>query len=319
MSSAGWIHGAERFKRIMTNTQKIRIANAPCSWGVIENTAGDRSGYKKVLVEMAQTGYVGTELGDWGFMPTDPQELRAELDRHGLTLLGSWVSVRLYDAAYHTKGLEAAVRTARLMAEVAGEECFVIIGDDHSTVPERSNFSGRIKSEHRLDEPGWRVYLDGATKVAEAVKRETGLRSIIHHHGATYVETPDEIEYFLSNTDPGLLGLCFDTGHYALGGGDPVADLSRMYDRVWHVHFKDFNPEVVQQAIDHNWSYQQMIGQGVFPELGKGTVDFAGVLSFLEEKDYSGWIVVEQDVLPGMGTPMQSAANNRDFLKKLGY
>ena len=303
----------------MTNTQKIRIANAPCSWGVIENTAGDRSGYKKVLVEMEQTGYAGTELGDWGFMPTDPQELKAELDRHQLTLLGSWVSVRLYDAAYHSKGVEAAVRTARLMAEVAGEDCFVIIGDDHSTVPDRSNFSGRIREEHRLDGSGWQVYLDGASKVAEAVKRETGLRSIIHHHGATYVETPYEIDYFLNNTDPELLGLCFDTGHYALGGGDPVPDLNRIYDRVWHVHFKDFNPDVVQQAVHHNWSYQQMIGQGVFPELGKGTVDFAGVLSFLEEKDYSGWIVVEQDVLPGMGTPMQSAANNRDFLKNLGY
>ena len=299
--------------------QKIRIANAPCSWGVIENTEGDRSGYKKVLVEMQQTGYAGTELGDWGFMPTDPDKLREELRRYELVLLGSWVSVRLYDAAYHERGIEAAVRTAGLMAEVAGNHCFVIIGDDHSTVPDRSNFSGRIREEHRLDKAGWDVYVEGATKVAEAVKRETGLRSIIHHHGATYVETPFEIDYFLKSTDPGLIGLCFDTGHYALGGGDPVADLVSIYDRVWHVHFKDFDPDVVQRAIPNEWTYQDMIGQGVFPELGKGAVDFAGVLSILEKRGYNGWIVVEQDVLPGMGTPMQSAAHNRDFLKKLGY
>ena len=303
----------------METVRKIQIANAPCSWGVIENTEGERSGYKKVLAEMEQTGYAGTELGDWGFMPTDPTALKRELDTHQLTLLGSWVSVRLYDTAYHQQGVEAAVKTATLMAEVAGDHCFVVIGDDHSTVPDRSNYSGRIQPQHGLDEAGWQVYINGATKVAEAVKREAGLRSVIHHHGATYVETPSEIKYFLDNTDPDLVGLCFDTGHYALGGGDPVSDLSRIYDRVWHVHFKDFNPEVVQQAIPNNWTYQQMIGQGVFPELGKGVVDFAGVLSILEEKAYTGWIVVEQDVLPGMGTPVESAAHNRAFLKTLGY
>ena len=303
----------------MAETKTIKIANAPCSWGVIENTEGERSDYKKVLMEMEQTGYSGTELGDWGFMPTDPVLLKEELSRHHLTLLSSWVSVRLYDADYHARGVESAVRTARLMAEVAGDQCFVVIGDDHSTVPDRSDFSGRIREEHQLDESGWKVYIEGATKVAEAVKRETGLRSVMHHHGATYVETPSEVDYFLKNSDPDLIGLCFDTGHYALGGGDPVADLEGLYDRVWHVHFKDFDPAVVQRAIPNNWTYQQMIGQGLFPELGRGAVDFAGVLSILEEKAYSGWIVVEQDVLPGMGTPMQSAAHNREFLKKLGY
>ena len=303
----------------MAVQQSIQIANAPCSWGVIENTAGERAGYVKVLDEMQQTGYTGTELGDWGFMPTDPEALKAELERYQLTLLGSWVSVRLYDATYHAQGVEAAVRTAELMAAVGGQECFVIIGDDHSTVPERTQYTGRIGAAHALDPEGWKVYTEGAMKVAEAVKSETDLRSVIHHHGATYVETPGEVSYFLSQTDPSLIGLCFDTGHYALGGGDPVADIRQLYNRIWHVHFKDFNPGVVKQAIDNQWDYQQMIGQGVFPELGKGAVDFAGVLDVLEEMNYQGWIVVEQDVLPGMGTPMQSAARNRAFLNELGY
>ena len=268
---------------------------------------------------MARTGYAGTELGDWGFMPTDPAHLQAELAAHNLELLGSWVSVRLYDAAYHDRGVEAAVRTAQLMAEVAGETCFVVIGDDHSTVPVRSNWSGRIKPEHALDSEGWKVYTEGAMKVATAVKKETGLRSIIHHHGATYVETPAEVDYFLEQTDPDMIGLCFDTGHYALGGGDPVKDVTTLYDRIWHVHFKDFNPSVVTKAMEHEWSYLDMIGQGVFPELGAGSVNFAGVLKALEAHGYDGWIVVEQDVLPGMGTPMDSAARNRNFLRDLGY
>lgn len=296
----------------------LKIANAPCSWGVIENTEGERGGYALMLDEMQETGYVGTELGDWGFMPTEPVKLKAELDARGLMLLGSWVSVRLYDADYHEAGVKTAVQTAHLLAEVGGPDNIIVIGDDHSTVPVRHDKAGRILPEYGLDEAGWEVYTAGAMRVAAAVKRETGLRSVIHHHAATYVETPAEIEKFMSLTDPKLLGLCFDTGHCALGGGDPVTILKKYAHRIWYVHFKDFDPDVVARADDAGWGYQQMIGQGLFSELGQGSVDFPGVLAALKEIGYGGWIVVEQDVLPGMGSPKESAARNRAYLRSIG-
>lgn len=296
----------------------LKVANAPCSWGVIENTPGKRGGYALVLDEIQETGFIGTELGDWGFMPTDPDQLRDELDARGLKLLASWVSVRLYDPDYHKAGIDAAVRTAQLLREVGGLDCLIVIGDDHSTIPDRHDNSGRIKPEHGLNDQGWMIYTSGACQVAEAVKRETGLRSVIHHHGATYIETPQEVEKFLSMTDPDLIGLCFDTGHYALGGGDPVGGIRQHADRIWHVHFKDFDPSIIARADEEGWGYQQMIGQGVFSELGQGNVDFPGVLSALREIDYDGWIVVEQDVLPGMGSPKDSAARNRQFLHSIG-
>lgn len=296
----------------------LRVANAPCSWGVIENTEGGRGGYRRVLDEMAETGYVGTELGDWAFMPTDPHKLRAELGQRRLQLVASWVSVRLYDVGYHQAGIEAAVRTARLLAEVGGSQCLIVIGDDHSTVAVRHDKSGRVTPAHSLDEAGWDVYTAGAMAVAEAVKRETGLRSVIHHHGATYVETPAEIETFLARTDPSLIGLCFDTGHYALGGGDPVAGLKKHADRIWHVHFKDFEPSKVAQADGQGWGYQELVGQGVFSELGQGVVDFPAGLRVLNEAGYDGWVVVEQDMLQGMGSPKASARRNRDYLRGIG-
>ena len=295
----------------------IRVANAPCSWGVIENTPGERSGYGRFLDELQETGYVGTELGDWGFMPTDSVKLAAELAARNLSLLASWVSVRLYDADYHQAGIEAAVRTARLLAAVGGENCLIVIGDDHSTIPLRHDKSGRIKPEYALDEAGWDAYTTGAMRVAEAVKRETGLRSVIHHHGATYVETPAEIDAFLSLTDPALIGLCYDTGHYALGGGDPVAGIKKHADRIWHVHFKDFAPTILAQADANGWGYQQLIAQGMFCELGTGVVDFTAVLAALREVNYDDWIVVEQDVWPGLGNPKQNAVRNREYLRGL--
>ena len=68
----------------------IKVANAPVSWGVIEKVEGERSVYSRVLDEIAETGYAGTELGDWGFLPTDPDLLATELDARGLELMAAW-------------------------------------------------------------------------------------------------------------------------------------------------------------------------------------------------------------------------------------
>ena len=45
----------------------IKVANAPCSWGALEfDLEGTAPDYVQVLNEIAETGYAGTELGDWG-------------------------------------------------------------------------------------------------------------------------------------------------------------------------------------------------------------------------------------------------------------
>ncbi len=296
----------------------MKLANAPCSWGTIENTAGVRIGYRQMLDEVSATGYAGTELGDLGFMPTDPEALRDELGARGLELVGSWVTVRLYDAAFHDEGVERALAVARLLREVGGEGAVVNVGDDHSTVPTRTRKAGRITPDHGLDDAGMDVVARGVERVARAVRDETGLRTGLHHHGATYVETPLEVERFMTRTDPDLVHLCFDSGHWALGGGDPIAGLDRWYDRIQLVHAKDFDPGVVARADDEGWGYPELIEHGVFPELGRGTVDFEGLVEALEQRGYDGWIVVEQDVLPGLGSPKASAQRNRDYLASLG-
>ena len=101
----------------------MRVANAPCSWGVLEFEDTERSApSSQVLDEIASTGYEGTELGDWGFMPTDPPQLIAELGRRRLTMLGAFVPVRLADASTHAAGAETAIRTARLLAAAGGDD-----------------------------------------------------------------------------------------------------------------------------------------------------------------------------------------------------
>jgi inosose dehydratase len=298
----------------------IKIANAPCSWGVLEfGLEGEAAGYAQVLDEMVATGYQGTELGDWGFMPTDPVRLKQEIHNRGLTLVGAFVPVMLKDPNTHAAGVEAAVRTARLLAAVEGSLPFIVLADDNGKVAERTLNAGRIKPAQGLSQTEWKIFAQGAEQIASAVKQKTGLRTVFHHHCGGYVETPAEIDTLLRLTDPSLLGLCIDTGHYRFAGGDPLEFLRKNTSRIWHVHFKDCQAEVAAKSRQAGWDYFTSVRNGIFCELGQGEIPFQTVKAELEKQDYAGWIVVEQDVLPGMGSPQDSARRNRAYLASLGF
>jgi len=297
----------------------IKIANAPCSWGVLEfELEGEAAGYAQVLNEMAETGYKGTELGDWGFMPTDPAKLEQEIHARGLTLLGAFVPAALKDPESHAAGVEVAVRTARLLSGVEGKTPFIVLADDNGKIPERTQNAGRIRPDQGLSQLEWKVFAEGAERIASAVKKETGLRTVFHHHCAGYVETPAEIDTLLRLTEPSLLGLCIDTGHYRFGGGDPLEFLQKNASRIWHVHFKDCQPDIAAKSRKEGWEYFTSMRNGIFCELGKGEIKFQAVKAALEKMGYDGWIVVEQDVLPGMGSPKASARRNREYLASIG-
>lgn len=297
----------------------IKIANAPCSWGVLEfDLEGKAAGYEQVLDEIRETGYEGSELGDWGFMPAEPALLRKALDQRQLAMVGAFVPVFLKDASTHEAGARTAVKTAKLMADAGYGDAFIVLADNNGSIPERTQNAGRITASMGLTDEEWKVFAEGANYVARQVREQTGLRTVFHHHCAGYVETPAEIDRLMELTDPSLVGLVLDMGHYRFGGGNPLEALVKHYDRIWHVHFKDCEAGIAARSASEGWDYFKSVGQGVFCELGKGTVDFSVIVAELKARKYNGWIVVEQDVLPGMGNPKVCAQRNRDFIRSLG-
>ncbi len=297
----------------------IRVANAPCSWGILEF---DRTvtpvTYQQVIEEISRAGYAGTELGDWGFLPTDASTLRHEIERHGLQLIAAFVPVALAERAAHADGMETAVRTASLLRDAAGPEALIVLSDDNGRVPLREQNAGRITADHGLDDPQWAIVAQGAEAIATAVRDQAGLSTVFHPHCGGYVETESEIDQLMKRTDPTLLGLCLDTGHITYAGGDPLAVLKRYTSRIWHVHFKDCDDAVASHARATQLGYLAAVRNQLFCELGRGAVDFAKVVETLLQIGYDGWIVVEQDVFPGYGAPEESARRSRDFLRGLG-
>lgn len=306
----------------------IHVGNAPCSWGTLEfgSTQSDRTVYARMLDELTDSGYRGSELGDWGFMPTEPGALAAAFRQRGLTLTGAFVGVKLEDPTAHTPSAKTAVKTARLLAQTADRlggdvRPFLVLAADNGSDPARTLNAGRIRPGMGMSDGEWAIFARGAEAVARAVREETGLRTVFHAHCAGFIETPAEIDRLMALTDPALLGLVFDTGHFAYGAGgcDGILPaLERLAARIEYIHFKDFHPAVSQRVKAQGMDYFQAVGAGVFCELGQGCVDFPAVLAWLRARDYSGFITVEQDVLPGMGAPKESAARNREYLRSIG-
>lgn len=297
----------------------IKIANTPLSWGAHEfGLDGITPGFFQVLSEMKETGYDGTELGELSFMPTIAFELRKAMMDSGLQLPGAFVSVPLSIPGEIEKGMDKARKAAGLLYHAGFEDAFIILADETGSVEKRTHHAGRVTEELGLSDAEWESFARGAEQVASEVRREFALDTLFLHHCGSYVETPDELARFMELTDPEILGLCLDTGQYAFGGGNPVEAFREYFDRIRYVRFKDLNPRIDEEAARNNYDYFRSVEEGVFCELGKGSVDLKSMAEVLIEREYNGWIVVEQDLLPGMGSPKSYARKNWEYLKKIG-
>jgi inosose dehydratase len=296
----------------------FKIANAPCSWGIYEfKDIEPKYPYSRVLDEMVETGYTGLEYGPWGYLPTDPDRLREELEKRQLQLLSSFVPVKLVDANAHEDGLAHALKVGKVLAAVGAK--FLVLSDDNGTVPEAVKMAGRVQGS-RLNADQWDVFAAGVNRIAWEVHDQLGLNVVFHHHCAGYVETAEETRQLMSRTNPDLVGLCLDTGHWHYAGGDALPAVHEYGERLRYLHFKDCDPRIRQQCVEQELDHFQATGMGVYCELGKGEVDFPGVLSAMGKLGYDGWVIVEQDVLvDDLDAPRQSARRNREYLRQLGY
>lgn len=298
----------------------MRIASAPVSWGITESIAFPTEyPYSRVLDEIAKAGYVGTELGPYGFLPTDPVPLRRELEERDLTLCSAFVAFPLGKIAAHSDGFAHIERTAALTCQAG---CRLLILSDE-VCAERSATAGRPDKAARLSwtDKEWLIAEQAIRKVIQQCASH-GMRVAFHHHVGTHVETLNEIDRLLTLFPGDELGLCLDTGHCVYRGGNPIDLLDRYGRRILCVHLKDISANRLSSARSKELDFHAGVRHGVFARLGDGNIDFTKVLDGLRDVQFQDWAVVEQDVLAGgrgADAPLANVTAARRFLSQLGY
>jgi inosose dehydratase len=305
----------------MSGNGAMAIANAPCSYGAFEITVGIDPlvlPALDLLDAVTSAGYTGIDLGPLGYLG-GPDELPGRLEDRGLSLAGGYFEVQFSDPARLPEELE---RLDLLLdtfeaAEKGGAPARPTLADAGSE--SRSSLPGRAQDDHALgwDAAGWRTFADSLARLAERCRRR-GYEPTFHPHTATYVEAPWEIDRLLDCSD---VGVCLDTGHILVGGGDPLQAVSDWHERINHVHLKDARQDVIDQIVRDGAPVRAIWERHAFCPLGTGDVPVANVLGLLRQEGYSGWLVVEQDTLPEHDAPDQPAqdqARNRDYLRAHG-
>ena len=274
--------------------ERFLFACAPDSWGVLDYPGPSwEQSYEKMLDEMVEAGYGGTELGPYGFFPTDPTVLKPQLEKRKLKLLGSFVPVKMTDPSASAAVMERIRKVGHLLATLKAP--FLVMADDQSA--ERNAYSGRIYDSGcpTLSAHQWK-HVGQIVADAEKVAHEFGLDLVFHPHVATYVESPEECERFFDVTSHTNVGLCLDTGHCLYGHGDPVEEAEKFKSKLRFVHLKDCDNKVLAEARRKKRTFEEAIEHKVFTIIGNGDIDFPAFFRTLLKNGYSGWSVIEQDV-----------------------
>jgi inosose dehydratase len=282
-----------------------RLAGAPISWGVCEVPGwGLQLPPARVLADMAALGLTATELGAQGWLPPDGSAVRAELDRHGLRLVGGFVGVVVHEATLSSTA-EGARRAAAQLAAGGGDVFVAAAVQDE-----------RWSAPARLDDEGWRRAGEHLRELADLAAAE-GVTLVLHPHVGTLVETADDVERALEHTD---VPFCFDTGHLLIGGVDPVQFVRDHADRIGHVHLKDVDASLAARVRRGELSLVQATQMGLFRPLGDGDARADEVVRLLDLAGYERWLVLEQDIAitgtepPADGGPALDVARSIEFL-----
>ncbi|CAA9398308.1 Inosose dehydratase [uncultured Rubrobacteraceae bacterium] len=286
---------------------KPRVAGAPISWGVCEVPGwGYQMEAERVLAEAAGLGLTALEAGPDGFLPREPGEAAGLLSGNGLGLVGGFVPVVLHEKEARSSELASVERQTRLLAS-AGAGVLVLAaatGDE-----------GYAESAD-LNDDEWDELFTTLGMVEEIGDRH-GLTVVLHPHYGTEIESPEQVLRFLEGCETGL---CLDTGHSVVGGGDPVALAESAAERIEHVHLKDVDRELAERVTSGTLDYEEAVRNGLYRPLGDGDVDVGRVIEVLDRAGYDGWYVLEQDIMlegePG-GGPAREVGESLAFVTEI--
>ncbi|PHQ50378.1 2-keto-myo-inositol dehydratase [Streptomyces cinnamoneus] len=293
---------------------RIRVGSAPDSWGVWFAEDPAQVPWRRFLDEVAEAGYAWIELGPYGYLPTDPRVLREETDRRGLKVSAGTVFTALHRGpAVWEETWEQVARVAELTRAMGAGHLVVI--------PSfwRDDKTAELLEDPELTPDQWRLLARGMERLAREVLDAYGLALAVHPHADTHIDTEAHVERFLDATDPDLVHLCLDTGHYAYCGGDSVKLIETYGERVGYLHLKQVDPDVLADVTRRGTPFGPAVRQGVMCEPPGGVPALEPVLAAAQGLGVDLFAIVEQDMYPcPPDKPLPIARRTRAFLRSCG-
>ena len=287
----------------------IRIGTAPDSWGVWFPSDPEQVSASTFLEEVAEAGYEAIELGPYGYLPTDPIELREALAEHKLSVLAGTVFSRLHQPDAWDFAWKQVTDVAALTQAMGGEHIVVIPG------MYRDEKTGVDLEPSTLTDDQWHLLTSQTDELGRRILEEYGLKVQFHSHAESHVGYQSEIERFLEATDPEFVNLCLDTGHVAYYGGDPVELITKYPERIGYVHLKQVNPAVMDVVREKNIVWPEAVRMGAMTEPPLGVPAMPPVLEALAGLDREIQGIIEHDLYPcAPEVPLPIAKRTKTYL-----
>lgn len=296
----------------MSDTKStVHIGTAPDSWGVWYPNDPQQPPWERFLNEARDAGYEWIELGPYGYLPTDPNQLADELGSRGLHL-----SAGTMFTSFH-RGTGEAWKTAWEEAQQIGK-LISALGAEHVVVlPEmwgEPEFQNPVLRTPGVEQ--WDHLRELHNQLGRALREEFGLSQQFHSHAESQIGTTRELERFIAETDPEFVGICLDTGHYAYYGGDSVRLIRNHPERIGYLHLKQVDQNLIFDVLKNGITFADAVPQGIMTEPPNGIPDFGPVLEAVAELGRDIFAVVEQDMypLPSLETPLPIAERTRKHI-----
>lgn len=269
----------------------IRIGTAPDSWGVWFPDDPNQVPWRRFLDEVVEAGYTWIELGPYGYLPTDPNELADELGTRGLKLSAGTVFTGFHKGEDQwQRAWDQALAVAGLASKL-GAEHLVVIPDLW-----RSDATSEVLEARTLDDAQWKKLAAGHDRLGKALLEEFGMKQQFHSHADSHVGTYREVERFLQETDAAYTNLCLDTGHFAYYGGDNLRLIDAYPERIGYLHLKQVDPELLFDVLKNDVPFADAVTQDIMVEPPNGVPELGPIIERVARIDPQIFGIVEQDM-----------------------
>ncbi|MEJ4046764.1 myo-inosose-2 dehydratase [Erwinia sp. SLM-02] len=293
------------------NKDNVKLAIAPIGWTNDDMPElGKENTFQQIVSEMALAGFVGSEVGSK--YPRDPAVLKPMLDIRGIQIVNAWFST-FFANGDKAKTIDEFINHRDFLHAMGAK----VIGCSEQSLSIQGTTKAVLEEKPVFTDEQWRLTTEGYNELAK-LAAEKGMTVGLHHHMGTGIQTTEEVDRFMAETNDDVY-LLFDTGHayYSEGSQEKMlAILTRYLPRINHVHLKDVRDEIVDQVRSQKLSFLDGVKKGTFTVPGDGVIDFKPVFKILDDFGYKGWMVVEAEQDPALANPFEYAVKARKYIRE---